>query len=426
MSVDISNHPCFNDKVRHKTARIHLPVAPRCNVQCNFCDRSFDCVNESRPGVTSSVLSPEQALAYLKKRMDFTPNIAVVGIAGPGDPFANPVETMETLRLVRAEYPDMLLCVATNGLNLMPYIEELARLRTSHVTITINAVDPEIGEKVYSWYRYDKRTHNGAEGALELLTNQMKAITALKEHGILVKINTIIIPGINDDHIPMIAKKVSELGADILNCIPMYQNPQTAFGSIEPPTPASVHAIRTAAQKYMPQMHHCTRCRADAVGLLGEEVSTEVMDEIKEFSKMEVKSGPDAQYTNRPYVAVASMEGYLVNQHLGEADQLHIFAYKEGLVQPVETRNTPDTGAGLQRWVQMGEMLMDCHTILVSGVGNNPREVLEGMDVRVLEVEGLIHEILPQVFAGRDLSHLKKRNPTKCGVGCSGGGGGCG
>ena len=43
-------------------------------------------------------------------------NIAVMGIAGPGDPFANPEETMETLRLVRERFPKMMLCVATNGL----------------------------------------------------------------------------------------------------------------------------------------------------------------------------------------------------------------------------------------------------------------------------------------------------------------------
>ena len=34
--MDFANHPCFNAEARHKTGRIHLPVAPKCNVQCNF------------------------------------------------------------------------------------------------------------------------------------------------------------------------------------------------------------------------------------------------------------------------------------------------------------------------------------------------------------------------------------------------------
>jgi nitrogen fixation protein NifB len=72
-------------------------------------------VNESRPGVTTGVLSPDQAMMYLDTVFAQKKNISVVGIAGPGDPFANPEETMETLRLVREKYPDMLLCIASNG-----------------------------------------------------------------------------------------------------------------------------------------------------------------------------------------------------------------------------------------------------------------------------------------------------------------------
>ena len=63
--MNLLNHPCFNDKVRHTFGRVHLPVAPRCNIQCKFCNRKFDCINESRPGVTSGVLSPAQAMVYL-------------------------------------------------------------------------------------------------------------------------------------------------------------------------------------------------------------------------------------------------------------------------------------------------------------------------------------------------------------------------
>ncbi|MCL0036811.1 hypothetical protein M1N52_01270 [Thermodesulfovibrionales bacterium] len=99
--MDRSNHPCFNVKVRGSHGRMHLPVAPRCNIQCKYCDRKYDCVNESRPGVTSAVLTPMQAIIYLDFIFEKTKNISVVGIAGPGDPFATPEETMETLRLVR-------------------------------------------------------------------------------------------------------------------------------------------------------------------------------------------------------------------------------------------------------------------------------------------------------------------------------------
>ncbi len=68
MALDLTQHPCFNSEARHRTARMHLPVAPKCNIQCNYCNRKFDCVNESRPGVTSAVLTPRQAVNYLDQR----------------------------------------------------------------------------------------------------------------------------------------------------------------------------------------------------------------------------------------------------------------------------------------------------------------------------------------------------------------------
>ncbi|NEX14978.1 MAG: nitrogen fixation protein NifB, partial [Prosthecochloris sp.] len=50
MTLSIEKHPCFNDASRHSFGRIHLPVAPKCNIQCNYCNRKFDCLNENRPG----------------------------------------------------------------------------------------------------------------------------------------------------------------------------------------------------------------------------------------------------------------------------------------------------------------------------------------------------------------------------------------
>ena len=139
---DISRHPCFNVDAKGHCGRIHLPVARECNIKCNYCNRKYDCVNESRPGITSAVLDPQQAVRYLEQVMAQSSNLTVAGIAGPGDAFATPEQTLETLRLVRKRFPAMLLCLATNGLNVEPYVPELAELQVSHVTVTVNAVDP--------------------------------------------------------------------------------------------------------------------------------------------------------------------------------------------------------------------------------------------------------------------------------------------
>ena len=45
---ELETHPCFTAKCSDY-ARIHLPVAPKCNMQCNYCLRKYSCVNEAVP-----------------------------------------------------------------------------------------------------------------------------------------------------------------------------------------------------------------------------------------------------------------------------------------------------------------------------------------------------------------------------------------
>ena len=102
----LARHPCYCKDAHREYARMHVPVAPRCNIQCNYCNRKYDCCNESRPGVTSEVLTPEQAaekVLYVKSQI---PQLSVVGIAGPGDPMANE-ETFRTLELVGRDAPGL-------------------------------------------------------------------------------------------------------------------------------------------------------------------------------------------------------------------------------------------------------------------------------------------------------------------------------
>jgi nitrogen fixation protein NifB len=424
--MNLNDHPCFNKNVHHQFGRVHLPVAPRCNIQCKFCNRQFDCVNESRPGVTSAVLSPAQAMVYLEEVLRRKPNIRVVGIAGPGDPFANAAQTLETCRRVRQRYPEMMLCLATNGLNLAPHLDELAELKVSHVTVTVNAVDPDIGVKIYAWMRIGKRIRNAEEGAQILLARQLEAIKGLKARGIIVKVNSIILPGINDHHIVAVAQKVSELGVDIFNCMPYHPNKGSEFEHLQEPDSDTVNAIRSAAGLHVKQMRHCKRCRADAVGILGEAPSKELMATLKNCQHLEVLAPKGQKVSQRPYVAVASQEGVLVNQHLGEADQVLIYGENQGRIGLIEARQTPEPGSGPARWKELATILSDCRAILVSGVGDNPKRVLAENGVAVIACEGVIDEAVRILFAGGSLNHMAVRQPLACGSGCGGNQLGCG
>ena len=425
--IDFNNHPCFSKEAHKKYGRVHLPVAPRCNIQCNFCNRKYDCINESRPGVTSSVLTPQQALAYLDNVIARRPEISVMGIAGPGDPFANPDETMETLRLVRRKYPKLMLCVASNGMGIGPYIDELADLKTSHVTITMTAIDPAIGAKIYSWVRDGKRPLRGEEGAAVLLSRQIEAIVRLKQRGVVVKVNSIIIPGINDEHIPDVAAKIKALGADLMNCMAMVPVKGAVFEELAPPDNLMTARVRLQSERHLPQMTHCARCRADAVGFIGEDMTSEQHDTIQHFAGMSLNPDENAQ---RPYIAVATMEGALVNQHLGEAERLAIYApdlAAPGRFRLVETRSAPAEGSE-DRWNKLADELKDCRAILVTAAGPSPQKTLTARGLKVVEMEGLIEEGLNAVFADQPVPASMKRRFTSCGAGvtCKGTGNGCG
>ena len=312
ITVNRDKHPCFNASVKGKFGRVHLPVAPKCNVNCKFCNRKYDCVNESRPGVTSTVLSPTQSVTYIEKVLAKEPRISVVGIAGPGDPFANAKETMSTLRSVRTRFPELILCLASNGMNLAPYVDELADLGVSHVTVTINAVDPSIGAKIYSWVRDGKIVYSGLEAGKLLLERQLDAVSRLKDNDITVKINTIVIPGVNDHHVLDIARKMKEMKVDLLNCMAMLPNAGTPFGHIIEPSKQEINKIRKQAEQFLPQMRHCTRCRADAVGLLDEDRTNELRGCLTACS-----ARPNVQREQIVHVAEAAKNGGLPNMLIG-------------------------------------------------------------------------------------------------------------
>jgi len=415
----VAAHPCFDIEAKHKHARVHLPVAPKCNIQCNYCNRKFDCVNESRPGVTSSILSPYQSVEYLKELEKHIENLSVIGIAGPGDPFANPEETLETMRLTKQNFPEKIFCLSTNGLNLKPYIDEIAELGVTHVTITINAVDPDITSKVYAWVRHDKKIYRGREGAEFLMNRQLECIPLLKAKGITVKINTIIMPGINDHHIHEVAKTVAALGADVMNCMPLIPTKETPFEVLEEPSKTIIFKVRTLAKEHIKMMTHCSRCRADAAGLLGQDFKG-AFGMLQEFASRPLKPNDD-----RPYVAVATHEGLLVNMHLGEAEVLHIYKQTPNGFHFIGERETPQSGSGDFRWINLANLLKDCRAVLVAGVGGNPTNILQHSGIRVIQMTGLIDEGLEAVFNGKQIKTVKKADAFKCGDACRGNAQGC-
>ena len=100
-----------------------------------------------------------------------------------------------------------------------------------------------------------------------MIDNQLAGIKKLAKKGITIKVNTVLVPGINEDHIPEIAKAVAEAGADIYNIIPLI--PTAELKDAKAPDCAMIDKVRTEAGKYIDVFRHCQHCRADAVGVPG-------------------------------------------------------------------------------------------------------------------------------------------------------------
>lgn len=419
----VKNHPCYSEEAHHYFARMHVAVAPACNIQCHYCNRKYDCSNESRPGVVSEVLTPEEAVMKTKAVAATIPQMTVLGIAGPGDPLANPQRTFETFRMLSEQAPDIKLCVSTNGLALPDAVDELAKHNIDHVTITINCVDPEVGAKIYPWIYWNNKRIFGVKAAKILIEQQQKGLEMLVARGILVKVNSVMIPGVNDEHLKEVSRIVKEKGAFLHNVMPLISEAEhgTFYGIMgqRGPEPEELQDLQDACSGDMNMMRHCRQCRADAVGLLGEDRGEEftldkiaamdidyneamkkravihagILEELEEkdakrkrLAAVNVPAVEDAIPAHcRPVLmAVATSGGGLVNQHFGHATEFLIYEASAKGVRFIGHRKVDqycignDT-CGEKESALSGSIraLKGCEAVLCSKIGYEPWSLLE-------------------------------------------------
>lgn len=414
----IKDHPCYSEEAHHYFARMHVAVAPACNIQCNYCNRKYDCANESRPGVVSERLTPEEALRKVIAVANDVPQLSVLGIAGPGDACHDWKRTRATFDLVRAAIPDIKLCISTNGLALPERVDELVEMNVDHVTITINMVDPEIGAKIYPWIAIDRRRYTGVEASRLLHERQMLGLEMLIARGILVKVNSVMIPGINDEHLKIVNAEVKKRGAFLHNIMPLISDPAhgTHFGLVgqRGPTPAELMRLQGACESGTKLMRHCRQCRADAVGLLGEDRGQEftraslpatvayepskredyrqlVATERGAYADAKARADRDLDASLNSesiLVAVATKGGGRINEHFGHAREFLVYEACGSGIRFVGHRRSSDAycrgglgdDASLEGTIAA---LKGVEAVLCAKIGQCPRDMLAkaGIDV---------------------------------------------
>lgn len=400
-----ATHPCFNCGA-HDYARMHLPIAPKCNISCNYCVRKYDCPNESRPGVTTNVLKPQEAFEKYMEVKKKVPKLSVVGIAGPGDALANFEETKKTLELIREQDKEVTFCLSTNGLMLPRYANELIRLGVSHVTVTMNAIDPKIGGQIYKYVDYMGVRYYGETAAAILLANQLTGIQFLTSQGIVCKVNIVMLKGINDQHIPEVVKKVKELEGTITNIMQLIPVSGSVFENLPLVSNKEIMKMRKDCGETMKQMYHCKQCRADAIGTLENDRSIEFNACHKEENPGDTAKAKENPELQKFQVAVATKSGMIVDQHFGQVSELYVYEYFNGSAKFIEKRTIdkycdgkPDCDEKEDKISMIINTIADCDAVIAMRIGDSPKMKLKQKGIKVFTTYDKIEDSVKKVAA---------------------------
>jgi NifB/MoaA-like Fe-S oxidoreductase len=134
---------------------------------------------------------------------------------------------------------------------------DIARIVMQHLGplhVSLHAVTPAVRAGLL-------RAH-GEDRGLERFDELISA-------GIQLHVQIVLVPGVNEAEIPLIAERAATLGVNVMNITPLIA--QGEFAGVAPPTPKQIHAMRGRCASHLPLISHCRQCRSDACGLLGED-----------------------------------------------------------------------------------------------------------------------------------------------------------
>lgn len=430
--------PSFTGAACSKTGRILLPVAGKSPARRRF----------GEPQAPGRALSPADVLQWLERMLASGVTVTSVGIAGPGDPLSDPAPVMETLGAVHVAHPELSLSIATLGIcppeiSIAQMATELAALGLSRVTLLVDAVDPAIVEKLFSWIRPGRRTVPLDQAAVMLVDAQSQAIRSFREAGLHVTVAMTVYPGVNEHHVEDVASITASLGADMLALV-AYTGPSSASAGASGPAPASTCAPSSCEPAACSSCGSAKSCGSKAPAPSVEEpeipelppLAPGRMEELRAAAARYIVLTPEgdpcaqdvawaepigtddagaALHLNnptvpkpapgKPNVAVASSDGMEVDLHLGQAIRFLIYGPRaeDGLPSLLGMRDAPEPGAeggGDARWNALADTLSDCFALLASSVGQNPRKALAARGITVLTTEADVQGAVDVLYGG--------------------------
>jgi MoaA/NifB/PqqE/SkfB family radical SAM enzyme len=306
------------------------------------------------------------------------------------------------MSLIRHLYPDIAFCISSNGLLLSENLEQLRRLRVQFLTITVNAVDAEVGSQIYAWILWKRKKLDGQQGARLLIDKQWQGLEEAAKMGFFIKVNTVMIPRINTDQIPKIARRAEAVNVHIHNIMPIIPIRGTRFADIPSPSGKERRQMQSLCRESIPQMTHCRLCRSDVVGLLGEDRRLSFLSDGEAGPHCD--GAKEDRHSIR--VAVASKQEGLIDLHFGHAREVKIYqVMRDGNCTFVEKRSVKpycdgpeecgDEKAALGR---MNQTLSDCQAVFCVRIGWEPEKRLKEAGTEVITTYDRIEEAVRRWF----------------------------
>ncbi len=361
-----------------------VPAAPQANNRGRYAPTA----KKARP------LAPAEVIQWLEDLELGGKTVKGIRIEGPGDPLAAPSVLFDLLAQLTESRPGCRVSLTTLGLGAASLAGDLKKAGIDQITLLVDSVETVVAEKIYAWIRPGRKTLALPLATELLVKEQAEAVQALAGVGLDICIRTTVYPGINDNHISRISKKMAGLGAGAMELVP-YRHEEGEEELL------------------------LDECDDQSLRVLEQQIAAD----------LEVKSGPGDRSIppplvepptagqllpgpteERPNVAVASSNGMDIDLHLGQATNMLIYGPREdGLACLLESRPTPQAGTGDNRWQALARACLgDCFALLAANAGENPRKVLADEGIKVLLMEDNIEGTVDVLYGGGKKKKCKK------------------
>ena len=380
--IPISSAPRFAVPESDGSHILRVPMAPQA-----VCGLRLAPVAKAGQGLTGAEILME---------VDRHEGLVGVELTGPGDPLATIAATLEIIKILKKQHPALRVGLTTLGMGGTACAADLAAAGLDRINLLIDTLDAATAEKIYAWIRPGKKNLVLPKAVAQLLEEQPQTVQAMAAAGVTVVLRTTVYPGINAHQAVTIAETMAGLGADEMELLPFFPDPQQADG---PPASTRVHMeqIGKLTSRYL-----ITRTRQVPMDACGcSSTGCGCGCGCGSGSGATVQPGLPKPSAQRPRVAVASATGLEVDLHLGQARTLLIYGPRgDGLTCLLETRQAPAAGSGETRWDQLADILPDCFALLAASAGQRPREVLAGRGIRVILTEENIEGSVDVLYGG--------------------------